>query len=213
MNHFLTRLEGKLLAVLETNPSANLPYHNNEHMKQMWALARTIWEREEEDVGLGDSTWNYVVLMFACLFHDWDHSGGHDSDHYNVLRAREFVEELIAKNGYTLPGRVIKAIDDAIAVTEFPFVIQPKNRLEAVIRDADSLYATHRRDPTVIIDGLRQEMEVKFGNAISDQQMLDGHIDFMAKTTMFTKTAHDIWAANAQPFVEDLKRYVKERGN
>ncbi|MNO04899.1 hypothetical protein D3C81_2260850 [compost metagenome] len=67
-------------------------------------------------------------------------------------------------------------------------------------------------NPATIMDDLRAEMQVKFGNALTYQQMLDGQTEFMAKTSMFTKTAQAYWDEKAPIYLKALKEYAKERG-
>lgn len=210
LNHFQKRLEGKLLEVLEGNPSADVPYHNNKHMKGVWDIGLIIWDAEKEDIGLG-SDWATIALMFVCLLHDYGHSAGKDNDHYNVLSTREFVSELIAKHGYSLPGRVIEVIDKAIECTEFPFVIPPRNKLEKVMRDADVLYATVSLDPTIVMEDLRAEIQVAAKREITYAEMLEGQADFMEKAELFTETGRVIWDIYAPRYLVRLQDYVKEK--
>lgn len=211
LNHFQRRLEAKLLEVLEGNPSADVPYHNNKHMVGVWNIALIIWEAEEECIGLG-ADWAKIALMFVTLLHDYGHSAGHDSDHYNVLSTREFVADLIARNGYTLPKRVIDVIDAAIECTEFPFVVPPRNKLEMVMRDADVLYATTSLDPTVVLEDLRAEIQVAAKRDVTYEEMMVGQSKFMETAELFTETGRAIWAAYAPRYLTRLQAYVKEKG-
>lgn len=211
LNHFQQRLEDKLMEVLKRNPSADVPYHNNKHMKGVWDIAQVVWEAEKEDIGLGGD-WAFIALMFVCLLHDYGHSAGKDNDHYNVLSTREFVSELIAQNGYSLPGRVIEAIDQAIECTEFPFVIPPRNKLEMVMRDCDVLYATVTLDPTIVLEDLRAEIQVAAKRDVTYEEMMVGQAKFMETAELFTDTGRAIWAVYAPRYLARLQAYVKEKG-
>lgn len=210
MNRFLTRLEGKLLAVQKTNPSANLPYHNNAHMQGVWGICKELLEEEvgDDKPFTGDRDWDMAALMVASLFHDWGHTGGKEPDIMNVLYARQFVADLLEKNGYSIPDHVKKIIDDLIAVTEYPFIRAPRNILEAILRDADSIYATFMNDPVIIMEHLRSEMEVAYGRSISYREMLDGQSKFMMKTEMFTPASRAYWDARIIIFINGLEAYV-----
>jgi hypothetical protein len=211
LNHFMSRLEGKLLEVLKGNPSANVPYHNNVHMEGVWSIAQVMWEAEGEDLGLGGD-WAYVALMFVTLLHDYGHSAGKDNDHYNVLSTREFVAELIARNGYSLPSRVVEVIDSAIECTEFPFVIPPRNKLEMVMRDCDVLYATVSLDPVLVMENLRAEIQVAAKRDVTYEEMLVGQSKFMESAELFTVTGRAIWDIYAPRYLVRLQEYAKEKG-
>lgn len=212
LNHFQQRLEDKLVDVLKRNPSADVPYHNNKHMKGVWGIAQVVWEAEKEDIGLGGD-WTFIALMFVTLLHDYGHSAGKDNDHYNVLSTREFVSELIAQNGYSLPGRVTEAIDQAIECTEFPFVIRPRNKLEQVMRDCDVLYCMVHLDPTLVMEDLRAEIQVAAKREITYEEMLVGQSKFMEEAELFTETGRAIWDIYAPRYLVRLQEYVKEKGN
>lgn len=211
LNHFMSRLESKLLEVLKGNPSADVPYHNNKHMTGVWSIGQVMWEAEGEPLDLGGD-WAYVALMFVCLLHDYGHSAGQDSDHYNVLSTREFVSELIARNGYSLPGRVIEVIDKAIECTEFPFVIPPRNKLEMVMRDCDVLYATVSLDPTLVMEDLRAEIQVAAKRDVTYEEMLVGQTKFMESAELFTETGRAIWDIYAPRYLARLQEYAREKG-
>lgn len=212
LNRFLKRLEGKVMAALETNPSRDVPYHNNVHMLTVWQIVQDLWDSEKEDVGLGDPDWSLVVLMFASLLHDYDHSAGKDSDHYNVLRAREYVESLIARHGYSLPRKVVVAIDEAIACTVYPFEVEPKNKLEMVLRDADALYASVSMDPKVVMEHLRAEIMVAAKRDITYGEMLAGQLEFMSDVKFFTKSGELAWTLYSKRYCKSLEAYAQNKG-
>lgn len=206
LNHFQSGLERKLLDVLKGNPSADAPYHNNKHMQGMWDIAQVIWASE------GDKeAWSLEALMFTCLLHDYGHSAGKDSDHYNVLSTREFVADLISRNGYSMPGHIAQVIDSAIACTEFPFVTPPTTVLEKVVRDADILYATVSLDPVLVLEDLRAEIAVAAKREITYEDMMAGQSKFMETAELFTETGRSIWAIYAPRYLARLQAYVKEK--
>lgn len=214
LNHFLKRLEGKVLEVLETNPSKDAPYHNNEHMRCVWAIAQDLWDSEKEDVGLGHPDWSLVVLMFSSLLHDYDHSAGKDSDFYNVLRAREFVEEHLDRVGYSLPQHVKTAIGSAIGCTVFPFTPEtdPQNKIEMVLRDADILYTSMSMRPELVLEHLRAEIMVAAKRDITYGEMLDGQIKFMEEAKLFTRAGQLAWTIYSKRYYKSMRAYAQNKG-
>lgn len=209
MNRFLKRLEARLLEFLEANPSKDIPYHNNAHLKGVWGIARDLWNVECEDVGLEEPTWELAVLMVASLFHDYAHSGGHESDAINVKRSRDYVSKLLMENNFTFPHFVHAAIDSAIACTEFPFIREPANKLEMVLRDADLLYATLTQDPETILVCLRAEICISQNRAITFAEMYEGQVKFLGTTRMFTRTAQVLWDKYTQPYLDEMAKYAR----
>lgn len=205
----MEEMERDLLQLLKEHPGVNPPYHNAKHMEGVWRIAKRLWEAEKEDIGLSDE-WAEAALMFACLMHDFEHSGGQYPDSENVMVAREAVRNITHYPRFDFAPDVIRVIDDAIACTEFPFIHTPKNKLEEVLRDADMLYATCSGDPTVIMEDLRREIEVSMGRVVSYREMLDGQVKFAQSATMFTKAGQTLWSANLQNYVDAMTIYANQ---
>lgn len=197
------------MALLEENPSKDVPYHNNAHMKGVWGIVQDLWKVEREDVGLVEPTWEWAVLMVSSLFHDYAHSAGYENDTSNVKRTREIVDKLISQHGFTFPEFVVEAIDSAIACTEFPFIKDPSDKLEMVLRDADLLYATLTMDPETILVKLRAEICISQNRHITFAEMYEGQVKFLGSAKMFTKTAQDLWDKYTQPYLDEMAKYVK----
>jgi len=210
LSPFLLSLQNQLLDVLNENSSADVPYHNNRHMKAVWEIARLLWQTEQCEIGLHehDPDWALVVLMFATLLHDYHHSAGATTDDLNVQRARGFTQTLLNHCTAGMPSRVIHAIDAAIECTQFPFVVDPRNKLEMVLRDADLLYGVVTNDPTILLEGLRREMEVARGHVISYEEMISGQNAFMQSVRMFTDTGQKYWDECVPQFLAGIEEYV-----
>jgi hypothetical protein len=110
-----------------------------------------------------------------------------------------------------IPKRVQEIVLEAISCTQFPFVIDPRNRLEEVLRDADILYTACVDDPVIVMEHLRAEMEVAYGRKISYAEMCKGQKAFLESARLFTSTGEHKWALFAKPFFNKLEQYVEER--
>lgn len=204
-------LQTKILGVLDTNPGKDKPYHNNQHMQGVWDIVQKLWVFERDTNDPVENERSLTILMIASLLHDYDHSGGETSDHYNVLRTREFVEELLKNGGLGVSDDIRFAVDSAIACTEYPFIIEPSCHLEKVLRDADILYAALSLNPHIILEDLRAEITVAAKRPISYQEMLNGQLKFMDSVVLYTTTGKGIWERNSQQYLKLLTNYVNEK--
>lgn len=197
------------LDYLESNPSANAPYHNNAHMTKVASIAGALWQHERVELEF-DNKWADIVLMLAALFHDYDHSQGKDTDHSNVTRARGCAKVFVMEHVPEMPESAVAALDAAIECTEYPFTIIPRNKLEEVLRDADLLYAVVSSDPSIIMDGLRKEIETSLGRTVSYEEMAENQVEFLKQQYMFTPTAQEYWLSEVESFTDAIINYNKE---
>lgn len=204
-------LQAKIHGVLDANPGKNKPYHNNRHMLGVWDAVQKIWVFERNTKDPEENEKSLTILMLASMLHDYDHSGGETTDHYNVLRAREFVEELLKNGDLGIPDDIRIAVDRAIACTEYPFIIEPTSHLEKILRDADILYATLSLDPTIIMEDLRAEIMVAAKRDITYKEMLVGQARFAEDAVLFTTTGKGIWESSSQRYLELLTQYAEDR--
>jgi len=65
------------------NPSAGLPYHNNQHA---YSVALLSYQGGVEN---GLELDELKLLFIASLFHDWNHTGGRSSEQVNLANAVE----------------------------------------------------------------------------------------------------------------------------
>lgn len=202
-------IEKYLLEFLQSNPSKSLPYHNNRHMKQVFALAVRMLLRETGE--LKQYVQHFVPLTFSTLLHDYGHSGGKLSDEENIKIALEAVAKAIAECPEELPEGLEETVRRTILCTEFPFKHEPDSLVEKIMRDADILYATMENDPTVIMEGLRKEMEVSQGRKISYTEMYDNQVTFATNAKLYTKRGKQLWDENFERFLKEMEDYRDEQ--
>lgn len=101
-------------------------------------------------------------------------------------------------------------IDHAIGCTVFPFTVAPPTFVERILRDADILYPSMSGDPKIIMDGLRNEIQVSTGKEISYKEMTKGQITFMNNSRLFTSTGRDYWAMYSGKYMDKLIQFADE---
>lgn len=212
MPTLLEILSSELDKHLEHNPSKDVPYHNNQHMAKVWKLAQFMWKIEKTDVDLHlGEQWSEIALMLAARLHDWGHSAGKEKDEVNIHVAKMKAKLIMNSLSVDVPKRVQEVVLEAIACTQFPFVIDPRNRLEEVLRDADLLYTACMDDPVIVMEHLRAEMEVAYGRKITYAEMCKGQKAFLESARLYTSTGEHKWSLFAKPFFNKLEQYAKER--
>lgn len=186
VEHFYSpfeRVKHPDLVTFRRNPSANAPYHNNLHQATVALTARFILEtggskelslKAVEDLGVPrHKDWPTVI---AGLFHDYAHSGGALDDHLNIARATSVVQ------GLDIHPEIMNEVLSLIAVTEYPFIREPKTEGEKALRDADlacALLLTPSMYFQQYIMGLRTEMVVKLGKSLSIREFAQGQMKFI----------------------------------
>ncbi len=177
------------LEVFDKNPSATAPYHNNLHQATVALTAQFIVETKGEKhlslAAVENLGWPIFVdapLFIAGLFHDYGHSGGALEDHINIARATAIVQNFNIQSGW------MNEILSLIAVTEYPFIREPKTGARKALRDADLVCAL-LLTPTMYFQqyvmGLRAEMEVKLGKSISIREFAEGQMKFLDSTKFY----------------------------
>lgn len=222
----LDALLKEIIAYLKLhNPNPMAPYHNNEHMEGVWHIAKDIWAIEKNDplYALPDKEEVMTIqLMLATMFHDFGHTGGMMSDRENIKRSVKALKRFVLVDSKVINKKVTKKYKDSIGfmlwgavalidVTEYPFVKNPVNKMEFIMRDADLLYTTVRGEPEVVMEALRTEIERSQGKAISYADMAAGQQAFMSKVRMFTATGERIWNEKSQAFFAKLDDYAAAR--
>ncbi|MCC3292357.1 hypothetical protein [Arthrobacter sp. zg-Y1110] len=118
-----------VLAALDANPSAHLPYHGTPHIL---VVALAVLELAADE-GLSPAQTLQTVL--AAVFHDVDYAGDPD-DSVNIERA-------VAAAGECLGAFMdVEPVQDLIRATCFPHRQAPRNTMEAVLRDADVAFSS-----------------------------------------------------------------------
>lgn len=196
--------------VLENNTGCKNTYHNNEHMLQVTRLA---WELFHVDLAFGpDKAFrknSLEILLVACMLHDFNHSGGELKDEENIILAIETGAEAIAGSldnqfGDGFADRVI----DTLRVTQYPFVHQPEDALQRIIRDADALQSFEPNGVTLVMESLRMEMLGVLGRIPTHQEMLDGQSKFINGLVLFTEAGEAIRTSMKQPMLDACAAYV-----
>lgn len=194
--------------ILEHNKSKDLPYHNTRHMLEMTYLANLILLDGKGYV----SRKTQSTLTVAGLFHDFNHSGGKEKDTVNIQRAvdglHEFVEWCNHSQHHDLATLDVDVAEKAIRCTEFPFTRDPDCLIEEALRDADILYAMASKDPMVVMEGLRSEIEVSQQRNISYEEMLTAQVNFHDNIKFFTDYGRRHAKVLAPEYIKLLTEYV-----
>lgn len=211
--------------ITDNNPGGLNPYHNNSHMFRMSELAlkiyRTVWDRttmHEHEVITCE-----MDLLLACLWHDFDHSGGRFKDNVNIDRACNAFSFYWNEHGHVHPhvvaaannsqhgtefivkaqiGRVVRLI----RTTEYPFKAEPFGDVAESIRDADLLY-TFTDDTGPIVYGLFQELQPIFPEGFSFEQFLEGQVKFHAEVELFTPFGKNMHIVMKDAVIEAQKAH------
>jgi predicted metal-dependent HD superfamily phosphohydrolase len=117
-----------VMAAVDVNPSADLPYHGTPHLFVVALAALELAAAE----GLSPAETDTVFL--AALFHDWGYLEDPD-DRVNIAAAAAAAREHL---GFTDAPRVAEVIEGSC----FPYGPEAPDRVQAVLRDADVLYST-----------------------------------------------------------------------
>jgi hypothetical protein len=120
---------------LELNPSAELPYHNSQHLMTVGIHACEAGRYYTSDPLEAKNG----LLLLAGLYHDLNHSNGKHNDTINVSRAAAEMVEIMSVIEPTLSNTQINTIAQLIITTEHPSRVEPANLLEKIMRDSDKL--------------------------------------------------------------------------
>jgi hypothetical protein len=116
------------LNLVNMNPAASLPYHDNTHN---YVVAVNAYQMGKE---LQMSTYQVNHMLVAGLFHDFDHTGGTLFDVTNIIRALKAVED--NREIFIRAGLQPWYVKQLIQATQNP----PRTHYtipEQVMRDAD----------------------------------------------------------------------------
>ncbi|WP_415853618.1 hypothetical protein [Sinomonas sp. G460-2] len=119
---------GRLLAVLDVNPSAAMPYHGTPHLL---VVAHAVLELAD---GEHLATEDTDLVLLAALFHDYDHAGATD-DPVNIARA---VAAVRAHCAFHDADRIAELVE----ATCFPHHGPADDPAVAVLRDADIVWSS-----------------------------------------------------------------------
>jgi hypothetical protein len=152
--------------IMKNSTSNNLPYHNFNHLLTVVRYTHgacqfyELTEKEKKE------------MLMAALFHDVNHSGGKESDEYNVKTAKEVVIKFINAFNIDIDPIEVSRIIDA---TQYPYIIEPEDMdlKQQIIRDADLMQIFEPNWIQQNIMGLCLEMNVPM------DMMILGQIDFL----------------------------------
>jgi uncharacterized protein len=183
-----------ILTKLKKELPKNLTYHSANHIKDVYAAAKTLAKMEK--VTGEDRT----LLLTAVLFHDsgflWQHY-----EHEQV--SCEIVREYLPAYGYTLEQ--IERICGMIMATKIPQ--SPKNKLEEIICDADLDYLG-RDDFFAIGNGLYKEL-CMYGIIDNENDWNKVQARFLDKHKFFTESAKKLRKGQKDEHVEIVKSKLK----
>lgn len=117
-----------------TNNITNNPYHNNNHIIDVFNNSMLLFNLYKKTYDLSDTDELYLGL--AALFHDFNHSGGKLKDNKNIKNSLNGLKKYLKIINKTDLYNNIKNI---IKATEFPHKNIELNILQKIIRDADTM--------------------------------------------------------------------------
>lgn len=153
-----------------SNPSADAPYHNSEHL---FTVTMNCYEASCYYKFTKEAQ---RELILAALYHDYNHSVGEHADWVNILSAVTGAVNLIPLHEPGMSAVTLKRIVNVIQSTQYPEVSKPKNILECIIRDADILQTTEE-DAAVFISGLNEENGTEL-TVETSRQFIENHSMF-----------------------------------
>lgn len=167
--------------VRDYNRAKELPYHN-------WYHTMCMVNRCLDGANYHNLPYQSMRALFvAALFHDYNHSGGEEEDSINIFRATTGL-----KNCGINRNIDFYEVEELIRVTEYPYVLPPVCIEQRIIRDADLMQGFFIETwEAMIIDGLREEMQVKLKAEITRREMCEGQIAFLRKAVAWSDWGHN----------------------
>jgi hypothetical protein len=196
--------EEQLIRLSRTGTHGNNPYHNFDHCFNVYQMCKRIY-REELDKEVPES------LMWAALFHDYNHSGGATDDIVNIETARDGVTEhfldtkitddfdkgLIPAEDLLTLGYQLRRVHELIECTVFDkgiFPVTPTTFGAKVIRDADlSSIFLPTEQAVESLRGLYKEMLVGIPD-LTLSVFCERNVTFLTQATWFTETCQKLAA-------------------
>lgn len=189
--------------VRETNPSNDLPYHNWTHLCHVVVNS----SRGAEHYALPTTT--KTDLAVAAIFHDYDHSGGHSDDAENVGRAIDGFLEWNSFQRY--PVWNADEVEHLIRSTQHPPVVEFTSIEQKILHDSDLMENGLDTWHDMIMNGVRFELEIKYGRSISYNEMLRMQIEFHDGVTWRTKWGQDFDRRYVQPNLSKIQQKFYNR--
>lgn len=171
------RLENYATMLYHENTASTLPYHNFCHGLAVLQFAEIVCTSQGTKMSL--------PLAIACIFHDFNHSGGLQNDDWNVATAIQHMKDSLIDEHKILENEISSIIQS----TRYPYVIEDKdlNFEQAVIRDADLLQIVNGNYIERIFIGLVRELDWSITDAKAAQHsfLQNTHLRFTESQDMF----------------------------
>lgn len=207
----------------ENNPAADLPYHNSMHQILVAVMAHRLYTMSQQHylAPLDDST--LPALFLAGLFHDFNHSGGVETDDINIRRALDGLAAAVVDLTDTskpfdqvvvsIPSEIYKKAKCFIQATEWPwkpFPLDDSTRGFDYLRDADILASSMVAGLCAPIHGLPQELKHKLnGNVLTPLEMAAGQREFLSTVKLNTLEGMVLWE-NSWPVIQRAQQALAE---
>jgi hypothetical protein len=158
-------------------------YHNPQHcvrtaMRCVELLVANGWRLQRDS----------AMLICAALFHDFGHTGKRpDRTNIKIAITHLFIAPPVLDY---FTRTAIQDIAKMIECTEYPFVIEPTDILQEILRDADLMESIEPFHIQTLAHDLRGELQMD----MSAPEFAKAQVDFLNSQTMFTEPAKRIWA-------------------
>jgi class 3 adenylate cyclase/predicted metal-dependent HD superfamily phosphohydrolase len=191
------KAEKYILDLLQRELPDNLYYHSINHTIDVTEAVERLALME------GVKGEDIFLLKTAALYHDAGFVKQYDK---NEPIGAQMAAEVLDKFGYT--EQQIKIIQELILATAIPQ--QPKNKLQAIICDADLDYLG-RDDFHTIADLLKKEL-MERGKITSDRQWDEIQVSFLTAHKYHTKSAIRLRQEKKDKHLEEIKERLKNYG-
>lgn len=192
----IQKAEAFVRNLLKDKLSATYSYHNLEHTLRVVGACDEIAKSET-------LTGNeQAALMLAAWFHDTGYiQGAENHEHRSAAIFKDFIRD------NPVDPEVAALTEDLILVTEFTKT--PTNRLESIIRDADTAHFAND-DFAEISDGLRKEWAQE-GKTYSDLDWLEGNLMMLTqKHRYYSEYAKKNWEEKKRLNIEKLQTKINQ---
>ena len=196
------KLEKHYLNILKNNKSNCLPYHGLRHIETVVVNSYYIYMEYYFNLYKTTKLNNFYydnckTLLIAALYHDFNHSGGKLTDDKNIELALEEVSKLTDCD--------VQLVSNLIKITQYPYIEENINYLQAMLRDAD-LSQICSDDYIHFLLGLNNESN----SNISLNQLIKNSIEFNENHKFITDEAAYIFNERKNINIIKLKELLNE---